>query len=113
MGGDSRHSHGRSEALTRPTVLRALARERTRLGKRLRYLRKNRALTLEEASELGGLHPNHLQRIEVGNANVTLALLVALSQAYGVSLTNLFEDRVKAVDPATWRSRAKRRTKPS
>jgi transcriptional regulator with XRE-family HTH domain len=37
-----------------------------------------------------GVHPIHLARIEYGQANVTLATLVALARAYGVELQELF-----------------------
>jgi transcriptional regulator with XRE-family HTH domain len=71
--------------------MRALREEQRRLGARLRALREERALTQEQAAERIGLHSNHLQRLERGAANVTLATLVAVSLAYGVSIRSLFE----------------------
>ncbi len=72
--------------------MRALREEQRRLGARLKALREERALTQEQAAEQIGLHSNHLQRLERGAANVTLATLVALSLAYRVSVRSLFEE---------------------
>jgi transcriptional regulator with XRE-family HTH domain len=72
--------------------MRALREEQRRLGVRLRTLREERALTQEQAAEQIGLHSNHLQRLERGAANVTLATLVAVSLAYGVPIHSLFEE---------------------
>jgi len=72
--------------------MRALREEQRRLGARLKALREERALTQERAAEQVGLHSNHLQRLERGAANVTLATLVALSLAYRVSLRSFFEE---------------------
>lgn len=87
----SPHSHGRSELHERPGFQRALRRERARLGLHLRQLRYDRGLNQDRAAEAIGIHPVHLQRLESGSANVTLATLLALSIAYRVSLHTLFE----------------------
>jgi transcriptional regulator with XRE-family HTH domain len=60
------------------------------LGRRLRELRAGRDLTLEQAAELMGIHPRHLQRLETGRANVTLATLVAACVMYDVTLGSIF-----------------------
>ena len=88
----SRHSHGRSEVKERPEILAALALARTRLGVRLKELRKSRGLSQERAAERIGVHPVQLARMEHGVSNVTLATLVATALAYDVPLRNLFED---------------------
>jgi len=88
----SPHSHGRSEARARPAVMREVARERKRLGLRLRGLRERAGLTQEEAAELTGLHVKHLQRLERGAANATLVTLVACAQAYAVALPSVLAD---------------------
>ena len=43
-----------------------------------------------------GLHAKHVQRVEAGTANVTLATLVAMVLAYKVPLRVLFEDEDEA-----------------
>ena len=87
----SRHAHGRSEVWERPGLARAIEREKARLGRRLRQLREERGLTQEEAAEKMGVHTNHVSRIELGDVNVTLATLVAASEAYGVRMHAFFE----------------------
>lgn len=49
-------------------------------------------MSQEAAAELIGIHSKHLQRVENGAANVTMATLVALSLAYRVPLPTLFLD---------------------
>ncbi len=63
------------------------------MGARLRALRAERGLSQEKASELIGIHAKHLQRLERGTANVTIATLIAVTQAYGVVLGSLFSER--------------------
>lgn len=87
----SRHAHGRSEIWERVPIKRAVRAERERLGATLRKLRKDRRLSLEQAAEEIGIHSKHLQRVELGTANVTLATLVAVSLAYRVPLAKLFK----------------------
>ncbi len=88
----SRHAHGRSEIWERVGLARAVQKERTRLGKRLRALRETRKLTQEEAAELIGVHPYHLRRMEAGTQSATLTFLVAVSIAFRVRLRSLFDN---------------------
>lgn len=62
-----------------------------RLGRRLRELRKNARLTQEQAAEQAGLDWKTLQDFERGETNPTVASLVAIADAYGISLSELFE----------------------
>lgn len=93
MAGSRRsaHAHGRSEVWGRPTLVRAIAAERRRLGLRIRELREQGGLTQERLAELAGLHPKHMPRIEAGVANVTIATLVALARGLGVPLGSFFD----------------------
>jgi transcriptional regulator with XRE-family HTH domain len=70
--------------------VRAIERERTRLGQRLRELRTARGLTQAQAAEAAGVHPVHVARLESGTANVTIATLVAFGLAYGVPVRTFF-----------------------
>jgi transcriptional regulator with XRE-family HTH domain len=54
------------------------------LGLRLRELRVKCDLTLEETEEFGVQSWKHLQRIEAGEANITMATLLLLARIYGV-----------------------------
>lgn len=62
------------------------------LGKRLRTLREERGLTQEAAADLAQLDSKHLQDMEYGRTNPTIASLAGLAQAYDVSLSVLLED---------------------
>jgi DNA-binding XRE family transcriptional regulator len=87
----SPYHHGRSEIHERKSLAAAIKRERVRLGKRLRELRVERALSQAQAAEAIGVHPVSVARIEAGTANVTIATLTAISVAYGVPMRALFE----------------------
>lgn len=87
----SPYSHGRSEVWERPGMRQAIEQAQRKLGLRLRALREEQELTQEVAAEAMAIHVTHLQRIEAGCANVTLATLVAASVAYRVSVAALFE----------------------
>lgn len=82
----------RSEISRRNEQEPRFARERRRLGLRLRQLRDQRKLTQEQAAEKIGLHPIHLGRIEGGSENVTLATLIAISLAYRMQIKALFDE---------------------
>ena len=81
---------GVSEIKQRPQVVRAVMREQRRLGVRVRALRHARGLTQEMAAERSGLSTVQLGRLERGQANVSLAALVALAMAFRVELRELF-----------------------
>lgn len=93
------HAHGASETKARPSVTSAAAVQRKRLGERLRALRERAGLTQEAGAEAIGLHVKHLQRVEAGNANVTLVTMVACALAYGVTVAALFQPEASAREP--------------
>lgn len=84
--------HGRSEVREHPQLSRALRRQQARLGATLRALRVERGLSQEAAAERASISAKHLRRLELGQANVTLATLVACARAYGVRIATLFEE---------------------
>lgn len=88
----SPYTHGRSEVWDRAALAREISKVRRRLGQHLRELRKARELSQEAAAEAIGIHPKHLQRIERGVGNATVATLVAISVAYKVEIPSLFEE---------------------
>lgn len=85
--GQSRASW-RSAARGSPRVASALGR----LGRRVRRLRNDRGLTQEDAADRASLDPKHFQAIEAGKINVTVASLVGIAKALGVTLAELFEN---------------------
>ncbi len=63
---------------------------KTAVGKRIRHLRKARALTQRELAERAGLHPTYLAGIERGERNPGLENMTAIAVALGVTLDELF-----------------------
>lgn len=47
------------------------------------------SLTMKEAAERAGLYPRHWQRIEAGQANVTIETMDKISRALGVDIVDL------------------------
>jgi len=78
----------RSPSRGAPGVAAALVR----LGNRVRSLRCERGLTQEESAHRATLDAKHLQAIEAGRVNATVASLVGIARSLGVSLAALFED---------------------
>ena len=76
-----------------PTRMRpAAGRAFKALGQRLRELRESRGESQEEAADRAGLSPKTLQDFERGVTNPTLSSILAVAQAYEVSLGELFRD---------------------
>ncbi|ALE06750.1 XRE family transcriptional regulator [Arthrobacter sp. ERGS1:01] len=59
------------------------------VGPRLRTLRLERGLTLDELSEQTGISPSTISRLENGKRNPTLELLLPISRTYQVPLDDL------------------------
>jgi transcriptional regulator with XRE-family HTH domain len=78
----------RSDARSAPEVLLAV----DRLGKRIRQLREEQNLSQERLAEDAKLAAKHLQDMEHGRTNPTVASLVGLARALGVKLQVLFEE---------------------
>ena len=77
----------RSYARDAPGVSRVLVR----LGKRVRQLRLDCGLTQEQAAARAKLDDKHWQDVESVRTNPTLATLVGVARALGVSLGDLFQ----------------------
>ena len=61
------------------------------VASRLRSLRSERGLTLDQLGELSGVSRAMISRIERGEASPTAALLARLCSALGLSLSSFFE----------------------
>lgn len=61
------------------------------VGPRLRLLRRARNLTLAQVSGVTGVSVSTLSRLESGSRRPTLALLLALSRTYAVTLDELVD----------------------
>jgi DNA-binding XRE family transcriptional regulator len=107
----SPHDHGASEVKAQPGVARAFERVRRQIGRRLRALRVELALSQETAAERIGIHAKHLGRLERGEVNVTVITLVGLALAYGTTVADLFgAERSARPRGASSKPRKKRRT---
>jgi transcriptional regulator with XRE-family HTH domain len=59
------------------------------LGRAIRRLRRSRNLTIEALALAAGMSPGHLGRVERGHGNPRLDKLFALSDALGVTFTDI------------------------
>ncbi|MBC7149383.1 MAG: helix-turn-helix transcriptional regulator [Rhizobium sp.] len=71
---------------------------------RLRTLRTERGLTLDQLAELSGVSRAMISRVERGEASPTAALLARLCSALGVSLSVFFATDGKEASPLTRRA---------
>lgn len=72
-------------------LLPEAARASKRLGSRIRELRKALDLTQEGLAAKAGIDSKYVQDIERGDANPTLAMLVAIAKALDLPVANLLE----------------------
>jgi transcriptional regulator with XRE-family HTH domain len=61
-----------------------------RLGAKVRELRTQQGYTQEELARRAQLDAKHVQTIEAGRANATVSTLVALADALGCGVRDLF-----------------------
>ncbi|MFF9124139.1 helix-turn-helix domain-containing protein [Streptomyces sp. NPDC014889] len=64
----------------------------------LRALRRRAALTLEAAARAAGLSPAHLSRLETGQRQPSLPMLLALARVYGTTVSELLGENVAERD---------------
>jgi len=62
----------------------------TTIGDCLRSVREQRGLTLDETAELSGISKSHLSRLESSERQPSVASLLALAAAFGVTVGTLF-----------------------
>ena len=61
------------------------------LGMRIRYLREQRKMTLEDLSFEANVNKNYLSDMERGNRNPTVKVLTKIADALGITLEELFK----------------------
>lgn len=76
----------KSAAREAPEVTATIAR----LARRCKELRVEAGLTQQAAAERAGIAIGHLQVVERGATNPTVAILTVLAKAYGVTLETMF-----------------------
>ena len=59
------------------------------LGMRIRYLRKQKGLSIEDLALKAEIHPTYLSDLERGTRNPTLKIITKISIALDVSLSEL------------------------
>ncbi|MFF5570483.1 helix-turn-helix domain-containing protein [Streptomyces luteogriseus] len=64
----------------------------------LRGLRRQASLTLEAAARAAGLSPAHLSRLETGQRQPSLPMLLALARVYGTTVAELLGETVAGRD---------------
>ncbi|MBF6569981.1 MAG: helix-turn-helix transcriptional regulator [Candidatus Binataceae bacterium] len=68
---------------------------KSRFGRRVRILRKQRGWTQEELAAKAKKHPTYIGGIERGERNPTLTVLAELARALGVPLSELLGEYPK------------------
>jgi len=71
------------------TLLKAIAQE-------LKAIRRAKKLTIEELSELCGLHEKYLQTIERNHRNMSISVFVQIAKALKVSPSKLLDKALAA-----------------
>lgn len=61
------------------------------LGLRIRFLRKENNLTLEQLSFISGINKNYLGDLERGSRNPTLQILEKIANSFNIDLETLFK----------------------
>ncbi|MFF0221139.1 helix-turn-helix domain-containing protein [Streptomyces sp. NPDC004629] len=68
--------------------------ELSAVAPQLRSLRRRAGLTLEAAAHSAGLSPAHLSRLETGQRQPSLPMLLALARVYGTTVSELLGESV-------------------
>ena len=69
-----------------------LAEVQQRIAVAVRRRRRELGLTQERASQIIGMAPRHLQKLEAGEVNLTLRTLVCVSKGLGLNVKCLLCD---------------------
>jgi transcriptional regulator with XRE-family HTH domain len=64
-------------------------RQLAAVGARIGRIRQQRELSRRVVAELAGIHENTLKKIESGEGNPTLAVLLGIAEALGVKIHDL------------------------
>lgn len=69
--------------------------EGLQIGPKIRALRQERGLTLDQLASQAGISPSHLSRLERNQADPSFYVAASLAQEIGISLSDLLpEDKV-------------------
>ncbi|GBR74328.1 transcriptional regulator XRE family [Candidatus Termititenax aidoneus] len=62
-----------------------------KIGTKLRQLREQKNLTLEELADLAGISYKYLQEVETAKYSFTVSVLHSITRALGISLAEFFK----------------------
>lgn len=60
-------------------------------GERLRQLRHDKLMTIEQVAEIAGLHPNYLSSVERGERNVSLFNIWRIASGLNLTAADLMD----------------------
>ncbi|MER6136945.1 XRE family transcriptional regulator [Streptomyces sp. NPDC001815] len=83
---------------TSPSEPAAAGEKLPAVAPQLRALRRRATLTLESAARAAGLSPAHLSRLETGQRQPSLPMLLALARIYGTTVSDLLGETVTERD---------------
>ena len=75
-----------------PEAKEELLRVQLAFGKRLRQLRHEKLMTLEQVAELADIHANYLSAVERGKRNVSLFNVWRIASSLNLSAADLMGD---------------------
>mgnify|MGYP001590633421 CR=1 FL=1 len=67
---------------------------KTEIGMRIRTLRQEKGLTIEELAHSAGVHPNYLGEAERGKKNFSITTLEKLAKALEAPVSELFSGKI-------------------
>lgn len=85
--------------VSRPNPVRVLSD----LGRRVHELRVSARLTQEQLAERLGWLPRQVQRVEAGDANLSVSALTELAASFGVTVRQLFDAPASRARPGPGR----------
>jgi transcriptional regulator with XRE-family HTH domain len=62
------------------------------VGGKVRSLRTEAQLTIEELADRAKINPKYLQRCEIGQENFSISVLYSLAKALRISLSDFFQN---------------------
>lgn len=69
---------------------------RGEIGTRIRQLRQENGLTIEETAHLAGVHPNYLGDAERGKKNFSITTLERIAKVLEIPISDMFSGRTPA-----------------
>jgi transcriptional regulator with XRE-family HTH domain len=63
-----------------------------KIGSKIRKIRKEKGLTIEELATIAEVHPKYLQKCETAKYNLTVSVLFSVLSSMDISLNKFFKD---------------------